>query len=145
MKDAQCAGTESTQLLSAESNSVTRFCSQFSFVFRSLFLTGEYYERYEIARGRLHACQLTKVLKHVPTIRLSFSTEMKNDILDGFPGGCLNRFSGSGWSQYSSSQSTGKSTSMLRPEKMKFVRPPYTTVTGKYSLVVLNGAWTSQI
>jgi hypothetical protein len=38
---------------------------------------------------------------------------MKAVINDGLLGGCLKRFSGSGLSQYSSSQSTGQSKSKL--------------------------------
>jgi len=53
------------------------------------------------------------IVRHFDKIWLSLMYRMKAEINDGLFSGCLNRCSGSGWSQYSSSQSTGRSTSKL--------------------------------
>ena len=55
----------------------------------------------------------TILRKQDDKICLSFIVEIQYAQVDGVSGGCLNAISGSLFSQYSSSHSVGKSTSML--------------------------------
>lgn len=55
----------------------------------------------------------TIVLSANAMICMSFKKQMMKSISDGFPGGCLKAFSGSGSSQYSSSHAMGRSKSKL--------------------------------
>lgn len=57
--------------------------------------------------------RLTIVRRQYDKTWYSLMDRMKAVIRDGLFSGCLNRCSGSGWSQYSSSHSTGRSTSKL--------------------------------
>jgi len=69
----------------------------------------------------------------------SFKYKIKNVIKDGLLGGCLKHFSGSGLSQYSSSQSTGKSKSRL----MNYVNIDLKE-RRRFALLILNGARSTQ-
>ena len=82
---------------------------------------------------------LTIVRKEKARIWWSFRYKIKDEINDGLLAGCLKHCSGSGLSQYSSSQSSGKSKSRL----MNYVNNDLRE-RRRFALLILDGTRLTQ-